>query len=96
MHNGGFSSLKEIFEKEPQFSNLRRVVKQSDVVNDFETIFPELKKVAAAVKVEKKALCLRVENAAWRSELKFRERQIIEKVNNFYKEERIKFVRFVA
>ena len=94
MHNG-FTSLKEAFDAEPGFENLRKVVKQSDVVNDFEKIFPELKKVAEAVKVEKKALCLRVENAAWRSELKFREKQIIEKVNKFYKEERVMFVRFV-
>ncbi|MGA7838761.1 MAG: DUF721 domain-containing protein [Ignavibacteriaceae bacterium] len=94
MHNG-FASLKEIFDAEPGFENLRRVVKQSDVVNDFGKIFPELKKVASAVKVEKKALCLRVENAAWRSELKFREKEIIEKVNKFYKEKRIMFVRFV-
>ncbi|HKJ81965.1 MAG TPA: DUF721 domain-containing protein [Ignavibacteriaceae bacterium] len=94
MHNG-FASLKEIFDAEPGFENLRRVVKQSDVVNDFGKILPELKKVATAVKVEKKALCLRVENPAWRSELKFRENEIIEKVNNFYKEKRIMFVRFV-
>jgi len=94
MHNG-FASLKEIFDAEPGFENLRRVVKQSDVVNDFGKIFPELKKVASAVKVEKKALCLRVENAAWRSELKFREKEIIEKVNKFYKEKRIMLVRFV-
>lgn len=95
MHNG-FTSLKEVFNKEPGFENLRKVVKQSDVVNDFMEIFPELTKVAEAVKVDKKALCLRVENAAWRSELKHREKQIIEKVNKFYKEERIRFVRFVS
>jgi hypothetical protein len=94
MHNG-FSSLKEVFDAEPGLENLRKVVKQSDVVNDFEKIFPELKKVASAVKVEKMAVCLRVENPAWRSELKFREKQIIEKVNSFYKEKRIMFVRFV-
>lgn len=94
MHNG-FTSLKKYFEEEPGFENLRKIVKQSDVVSDFGQIFPELKKVAEAVKVEKSTICLRVENPAWRSELKFRENEIIEKINNFYKEKRIFFVRFV-
>jgi hypothetical protein len=92
----GFNSLKDVFLSEPAFEGLRTIVKQSDVINDFERIFPELKKVVVAVKVEKKALCLRIENAALRSEFKFREGQIIEKVNRFYKEERIKFIRFVS
>lgn len=91
-----FHRLSEIFKTEPGLANIRKALKQSDVVNDFEKIFPELKKVAVAVKVEKKCICLRVENAAWRSELKLREQQIINKINNYYKEERIKYVRFVS
>lgn len=92
----GFYRLSDIFNTEPELANIRKVLKQSDVVNDFEKIFPEFKKVAEAVKVEKKCICLRVENSAWRSELKFRENQIINKINNYYKEERIKYVRFVS
>ena len=44
--------------------------------------------------VDKMFLKLKVENAVWRSELKFREREIVEKINNFYKEERIKGIKF--
>ncbi len=92
----GFHRLSDIFNSEPGLASIRKTLKQSDVVNDFEKIFPEFKKVAEAVKVEKKCVCLRVENAAWRSELKLREQQIINKINNYYKEERIKYIRFVS
>jgi len=52
-------------------------------------------KIASAVKVEKKTLFLRVENSAWRSEIKFKEKIIIDKVNEYFKDDRIKAVRFV-
>jgi hypothetical protein len=92
----GFYKISEVFNREPGLASIRKVIEQSDIVNDFEEIFPELVKNAEAVKAEKKCIYLRVQNAAWRSELKFREQQIIKKINNFYKEERIKYVRFVS
>lgn len=92
----GFYKISEVFTREPGLASIRKVIEQSDIVNDFEEIFPELVKNAEAVKAEKKCIYLRVQNAAWRSELKFREQQIIKKINNFYKEERIKYVRFVS
>lgn len=92
----GFNSLKHVFYTDPSLNKLRKVVKLSDIVNDFEVIFPELRKVAVAVKAEKKTIFLKVENAAWRSELKFREKQIIEKINKHYKEERINYIRFIS
>lgn len=91
----GFHKLSEIFNSEPGLANIRKVLKQSDIVNDFEKIFPDLVKIAEAVKTEKKCVFLRVQNATWRNELRFREQQIINKINKFYKEERIKYVRFV-
>ena len=91
----GFHKLSEIFNSEPGLANIRKILKQSDIVNDFENIFPDLAKIAMAVKAEKKCIFLRVQNAVWRTELKFREQQIINKINKFYKEERIKYVRFV-
>ena len=39
---------------------------------------------------------LKVENPSWRSELKFKETEIIEKINQFYKEERITQIRFIG
>ena len=90
----GFKSLKEIFTKEPGLYKVRNVVKSSDVVIDFYKVFPDLKKVAAPQKVDKMFLKLKVENAVWRSELKFKEREIVDKINKFYNEIRIKGIKF--
>ncbi len=92
----GFLSLSDIFNKEPAFEGLRKLIKQSDVVADFFKIFPDLEKIVIPVKVDKKILFLRVENASWRSELKFRESIIIDKVNKYFKEECISKIRFIS
>ncbi|MBZ0199425.1 MAG: DUF721 domain-containing protein, partial [Ignavibacteriaceae bacterium] len=84
-----------IINKDPVFANLRNIMQQSDVVIEFKKIFPDLVKVTTAVKVEKKTIYLRAENAAWRSELKYREKEIIDKINIYFDDERIKAVRFV-
>ena len=89
-----FKSLGDVFRREPAFKNLREVVKSSDVVNDFYKIFPDFEKIAKAQKVVKRVLKLRVENSTWRSEMKFREKEIIERINKFYSEERINQIRF--
>lgn len=91
-----FKSIKEIFSTEPGLKKIKNVVEENDVINDFEKIFPEFKKVVRAKKVDKKTITLRVDNAAWRNELKFKEKEIIEKINSFYNEERIKEIKFSA
>jgi hypothetical protein len=90
----GFVSLADAFNKEPVFDGLRKKIKESDVVVDFYKIFPDFEKIAKPVKVDKQVLYLSVQNAGWRSELKFKEKIIIEKVNEYYKEERVKSLRF--
>ncbi len=92
----GFKSLDEIINKDPALSRIRKIINEADVVGDFGILFPELQKIAKAVKAEKKTLTLRVENAAWRNELKFKEKLLIEKINNHYKEERILRVKFLS
>ena len=92
----GFKSIKEVFDTEPGLKKIRNVIDENDVINDFEKIFPEFIIVVRAKKVEKKTITLRVENAVWRNELKFKEKEIIEKINSFYNEERIKEIRFSA
>ena len=89
----GFISISEIISKEPGFEKLRKVIKQYDVITGFHKIFPDLKKVAVPVKIVKKVLYIKVQNAVWRSELKFNQETIIEKINTFYKEEIIKEIR---
>jgi hypothetical protein len=94
MHDG-FVSLDDFFNKEPKFSGLRSVIKAADVVEKFSVIFPELNKTVEPVKVEKKILFLKVENAALRNELKFNEYLLAEKINNFFKEVRVKTIKFI-
>lgn len=90
----GFRSLKDVFGKEPGLYNVRNIVKSSDVVIDFYKIFPDLRKIVVPQKVDKMLLKLKVENAAWRSELRFKELEIVDKVNAFYNEERIRGIKF--
>jgi hypothetical protein len=92
----GFKSIKDVFNTDPALKDLKNYVYENYVVSDFEKIFPEFFKVASAKTVYKKTLTLKVENAAWRNELKFKENEIIEKINSFYKEERIVKIKFSA
>ncbi len=93
--HSGFKSISEIIDRENEFSNLRETVKNYDITGDFEKIFPEIKLIAQAVKVEKKILFLRVENSVWKSELNFMKNLIIEKINKHYNNELIKSIKFL-
>jgi hypothetical protein len=90
-----FKSLSEIINEEKQFSNLRETTKNYDVVEKFEIIFPELKIIAQAKKIEKKVLFLKVENSVWKSELNLRKNIIAERLNKAFGEELIKTIKFL-
>jgi hypothetical protein len=89
-----FKSIKEVFNTDPDLRNIKLTVEENDVINDFEKIFPDLKKIVKPQKLEHGTITLRVENAAWRTELKFKETEIINKINSFYKENRIRKIKF--
>lgn len=91
-----FRSIKDILSKEPGLKHIREIISENDVVNDFDKIFPEWKKIVKAIKVYKGCLTLKTENPAWRSELKFKEAEIIKKINAFYNEQRIIKIKFSA
>lgn len=95
MHSS-FKSLKDIFVKERALLGLREAVHSADVIAHFFEIFPNLEKVASPQQCEKKVLKLKVENPAWRNELKFMETEMIEKINSFFKEKRINQIRFIG
>jgi len=90
-----FVKLSEIINTKPEFEGLKKRLKETEVVFRFLEIFPDLGKVAKALKVDKKTLFLKVENSVWRSELKFSESDIVEKINSFFKEERIRYLKFL-
>lgn len=91
-----FKSLKDVFRKEKSLAGLREIVESTDVVVRFTEIFPNLEKVAIPQSCEKKVLKLKVENPAWRNELKFMEAELIEKTNKFFNEQRIIQIRFIG
>jgi hypothetical protein len=91
----GFVKLSDIINTRPEFDGLNKRIKDNEVLDSFNKIFPDLGKVAKTVKVDKKTLFLKVENSVWRSELKFSESVIVEKINKFFNEERIKFIKFL-
>lgn len=95
MHSS-FKSLKDVFRKERALSGIREIVNSSDVIVRFYEIFPNLEKIAIPQQCEKKVLKIKVENASWRSELKFMETEMIEKINSFFKEIRINQIRFIG
>ena len=91
----GFKSISEVIESEKDFLSLRESMKNFDVTSEFEKIFPELKIIAQAVKVDKKVLFLKVENSVWKSELNFQKKLIVEKINKHFKIEVIKSIKFL-
>jgi hypothetical protein len=82
--------------KERSLANVREIVQSSDVIVHFFEIFPNLEKVAVPLSCEKKTLKLKIENPAWRNELKFKESEIIENINKHFKEQRIIQIRFIG
>ena len=94
--SSSFRSLKEVFEREKSLRALREIVDSSDVVVKFYQIFPNLEMVAVPLSSEKKILKLKIENPAWRSELKFKEAEMIEKINQFFNEQRINQIKFIG
>ncbi|MDR3667434.1 MAG: DUF721 domain-containing protein [Ignavibacteriaceae bacterium] len=89
-----FVKLSDIINTRTEFEGLKNKIKETEVVDVFLEIFPDLGKVAKVLKFDKKTLFLKVENSVWRSELKFSESVIKEKLNTFFKEERVKFIKF--
>ena len=89
--------MAEIFAKEPGLDKVRKAIVHGDVIIEFAAIFPELANNVIPVKFEKKTLLLKIENAAWRSEMKYTERLIIEKINKYFNDNTlVKIVKFTG
>lgn len=93
--SSSFRSINEVLDKEKEFEKLRLSLKNYNIADEFEKIFPELKIIAKAVKVEKQVLFLKVENSVWKSELNFQKTLLIEKINRYFNETVIKSIKFL-
>jgi len=89
-------TFNDVFQENNELKNFREYLKQGEILNSFEDSFPDLKNIAKPVKIEKLVLFLKVENSVWRSELKFRQKIIIDKMNEHFGEQVVKSLRFIA
>jgi len=88
-------SLGEVLNTDENFAIIMTKVREYNVVDKFPEIFPELTKIAQAIKVNNSVLFLHVENSVWRSELKLREKLILKKINTHINELKIKSIKFI-
>jgi len=89
-----FRSIEEIVNSSTELIHIKKYVEEYNVAKDFFIIFPELKPLIKSVKFSKSTLKMSVEIPSLRNELKFRESEIIEKINNHYKTEKVKRIQF--
>ncbi|MEW6701351.1 MAG: DUF721 domain-containing protein [Bacteroidota bacterium] len=90
-----FRTIGDVLNNESEFTSLREQLKNYDIVEEFGKIFPDLSPIAKAVKVDKQALFLRVENSVWKSELNLLKNLIVEKINKHFNRQVIKTIRFL-
>lgn len=90
-----FKSISDIIQTEKEFDKIREIAENYNIVEEFINIFPELKEIAKAKKVDKQTLYLKVENAVWKSELNFQKKVLINKINKYFDKEVIKLIKFL-
>jgi hypothetical protein len=92
--NNEFKSIAEIINSSKELTHIKNLLEDKQIEKDFFYLFPELKTLVKSVKSSGKTLMIKVEIPALRTELKFRETEIIKKINDFYKSERINRLKF--
>ncbi len=87
-------SLSDIIAKEPMLKKVHELLLNGEVIEKFYEIFPGLVGIATPAKFEKKVLYITVDYSVLKGELKFHDAEIVEKINGFFNEERVKKIRF--
>ena len=77
-------SLTDVFAKDKSLSNLRLTISESEVITEFENIFPNFKSSVKAVNVKSGTLYLSVENSVLKSELHLQRTLMIKKINKHF------------
>ena len=89
-------SLAELLASEPGLRKINAFVKENEVIEKFYEIFPAFEKIAEPQKIERKVLLLKVENPAWRNELFLQKERLVEKINEFFGEKRINYLKLIG
>lgn len=91
-----FRSVSEILNNEEAFKKVISFVKDYELIENFGTFFPDLKKIVVPVKIENKKLFIRVENSVWRNELMIRQEILINKINTLLNRNAVEKIKFLA
>lgn len=89
-----FKSITEIIGKDNAFSKFRKSVREQDIINEFNNIFPDLSKTVSASNVNKGILYLTVENSVLRNEIYLQRKIVIEKINKYFDQNIIVDIKF--
>ncbi|MCP5061446.1 MAG: DUF721 domain-containing protein [Ignavibacteriae bacterium] len=87
-------SLTDVFAKDKSLSNLRLTISESEVITEFENIFPNFKNSVKAVNVKSGTLYLSVENSVLKSELHLQRKLMIEKINKHFEKKVLVNIKF--
>ncbi len=88
------NSVGEIIAASPLLKKVHELILNGEVIENFFVIFPGLLGKATPAKFEKKILYINVDYSVLKGELKFHDTEIVKKINEYFKEERVKKVRF--
>ena len=89
-------SIAELIASEPGLRKINAFIRNNEVIEKFYEIFPAFEKIAEPQKIEKKILLLKVENPAWRNELFLQKEKLVEKINEFFGEKRVNYVKLIG
>ncbi|MEE9432470.1 MAG: DciA family protein [Melioribacteraceae bacterium] len=87
-------SLTDVFTKDKSLSKLRLTISESEVVSEFENIFPNFTSSVKALTVKNSILYLSVENSVLKSELHLQRNLMIEKINKHFKRKIVLNIKF--
>ena len=95
MHNKTIK-IEDFIESSSAFVNFRKAVKQQDILDKFEEIFPQFNNNVKAIKINNNILFVKVENSVLRSELNQKKELMRKKINQFFNEDiLIKDIKFI-
>ena len=92
----GFQDIKHVLNKLLKNYNLEKVVKKEQLFDNWENIIgKDLSEKCKPVKMENNILFLKAKNSVWRNELKLRQRDLLELIQNNTGHKIITHIRFL-
>lgn len=90
-----FVQISEILDNQLLFKNIKEAQDSRNIVSDFAEVFPELKGKVVARNIINKTLTLKTFSSVWKSEMRFKTSEVIEKLNTFYSKNIIEKIKII-